>query len=619
MNCKTEIIIPELWGGVSFKKEEWGSINYLVGPNGTGKSKFAEQLKNELVNKGHLNTRIINAERLTGLEQKSYNWFMSNAFERGFSTAEFSSYLTNTADQGLSSGALIILKQRLDLRIKIEATLSQLFNKKIRLVETGGFLKPMMQTIGGQEYSLKQAESHGLKELITLLTLIYDDTYKCLIIDEPELHLHPQYQSFFLQEIRKLSGDPNTDSNKKAFFLITHSPYFIDIRSIEELRNVLVFHQGRIPTSIGELDNNDEFTLKKFLPRLNTHHKQFFFSSHPIFVEGYTDQQIFTILLEKLERNIGAIGGSIIDVGGKEELDLFYRLCKKLDINGYYIADLDLLFSGRLKQSICNDEECIKYFNKTGLAVDPMKYVGEIASELNDIIKEVNDLETKEVDSSIKPLLEKLKKREFELKDKQYLLLLGLIHFDDEMLKILSKSCKTKASTCLGKLKNVVDAFKEHNLFLLSKGELENYYTQSTINIFNIGNKDLLFDKERNYLLQISEKEKLYVQYSDLINTLNAVVPIVKVDIEKYLSYVIMEWIQLVQIAVVRGEVESFDTLRLNGIVEYSVYEQILEVLTFEKIDAGFVCTIKILSKLLSEEIKITFDHKTIPSEFKLK
>ena len=58
--------------------------------------------------------------------------------------------------------------------------------------------------------------SNGLKEIITILTILYSENNHCLIIDEPELHLHPQFQSFLIQEFKKLAGNPFTDENKKS-------------------------------------------------------------------------------------------------------------------------------------------------------------------------------------------------------------------------------------------------------------------------------------------------------------------------------------------------------------------------------------------------------------------
>src|SRR5690606_1766935 len=210
----------------------------------------------------------LNAERLIGLEKGEAFRFGGGQLKKGFDITHLEDYKSRAENSGLSSSAIVILKQRLDIRIKIEALLSDIFGKTIRLVEEGGFLKPKMQNINaGEEYNLAESECHGLKELITLLTFLYDPSKNVIIFDEPELHLHPQFQSFFLQEIRKVAGNLLEDPNKKIFFIITHSPYFIDLKSIDDLKNILVCHMGKVPTYVNELDEDDQYILKKFLPR----------------------------------------------------------------------------------------------------------------------------------------------------------------------------------------------------------------------------------------------------------------------------------------------------------------------------------------------------------------
>ena len=202
------ISIPHLWGEERFVKNQWGDINYLVGSNGTGKSLLAEQLKNQFNGNG-IQSRYLSAERLTGLEKQNEGRFGGATLQRGFDISILADYKTRAENHGLSSSGIIILKERLDIRIKIEALLSDMFGKTIRLAEEGGFLKPRMQNLSaGEEYGLSESECHGLKELITLLTFLYDPSKNCIIFDEPELHLHPQFQSFFLEEIRKVAGNP---------------------------------------------------------------------------------------------------------------------------------------------------------------------------------------------------------------------------------------------------------------------------------------------------------------------------------------------------------------------------------------------------------------------------
>lgn len=201
MNLAISVSLPFLWGGQVFEKNEWGFLNFLVGPNGTGKTLFTDQLRQQCQVQG-LKPRYLNAERLSGMEKSDSSSFLGsyNPLIRGMDIAQLLQYKQGAASIGLSLDAFFTLKEKLDVRVRIEANLSQLFGRRIRLAEEGGFLKPKMQMIdGGDEYGLKESESHGLKELITLLTFLYDDEYDCLIVDEPELHLHPQFQAFFFR------------------------------------------------------------------------------------------------------------------------------------------------------------------------------------------------------------------------------------------------------------------------------------------------------------------------------------------------------------------------------------------------------------------------------------
>lgn len=69
MHLNVNIEIPFLWGNKIFKKGEWSNINFLIGPNGTGKSIFAEKLKSICIQAG-LKVRYLNAERLSGFEKQ---------------------------------------------------------------------------------------------------------------------------------------------------------------------------------------------------------------------------------------------------------------------------------------------------------------------------------------------------------------------------------------------------------------------------------------------------------------------------------------------------------------------------------------------------------------------
>jgi hypothetical protein len=69
-----------------------------------------------------------------------------------------------------------------------------------------------------------------------------------------------------MQEIRRISGNLLEAKNKKYFFIVTHSPYFVDVKTMEDLRNCIIFRSGRLPAYIESIEKEDEAILKKALP-----------------------------------------------------------------------------------------------------------------------------------------------------------------------------------------------------------------------------------------------------------------------------------------------------------------------------------------------------------------
>ncbi len=623
MNIQINIQLPQIWQG-TFTKNEWNSINFIVGANGTGKTLLSNALRDKLREKGYI-ARILSAERLAGLEKETNAYFASSQIRDGLNISNFGEYKNFGNQYGLSSSAFIILKERLDIRIKIEAILSDLFNKSIRLVEEGGFLRPKMQDIdGGQEYGLKEQECHGLKEIISLLTFLYDDEYNCLIFDEPELHLHPQFQSFFLNEIRKIAGNPIEEPGKKLFFIITHSPYFLDLQSIIDLEHILVCHNKHMPTYISdaELNEQDRYVLKKFLPRFNTHHKQFFFSPNPVFVEGYTDQQIITLLFEKVGLNIAASGSSIIDVGGKDELAVFYKLCKKLKIDCRIITDYDAFFRGKLREFFCADQDIKNKFIELGYGAEVSNCIGEVERLLLSIADELHSKQS--TDDDLKHIIEVLhplySNRNENINMIKDVALLSLYRFSEKIGDLVPDKNES-ISSVLSKHRHYIEGLKTSKIYIIPDGELEHFFKANNVDYLNINNKDKLFADERDFILGIDSKEEIERRYSNILPLLSEAIPYVKVDMIKHTRFTIIDFIHKVQTAVERKEVTNIDSLRSNGKVEYQMYNQILECR-----DDGFVlnqngeftCTIYLKASVVGLEKRVVFSDRTTARDFSI-
>ena len=453
MKIPVDIQIDFLWGEQHFKKDDWGPITYIVGANGTGKSIFAEKLKQQLGQNG-LKVRYFGADRIANLAGK---WdamggqFAYDKLSKGLDIDSFDTYKVKAEQLGQSVDALIELKDKLDLQIKVESILSDIFKKELIFHENAGFLNVLVSDKKTDTpYDLKKSESHGLKEIITLLTFIYNDNYNCIILDEPELNLHPQFQQFILQEIKKNAGD--IKSGKKIFIILTHSPYMLDINNSDDLLNYIVFHKEVIPSYISsyEFDTYQLERLNRLLMRINTNHKTLFFASSPVFVEGYIDQQLLNLIEYKRDIPLGAEGVSIIDVGGKDEVDIMFTLCQKLGISAKAIVDLDALFEGKIRQTIANLPESSKYLAEQGQK-ELMAIIGELqtlSGEIADFLITFDLSSLNNPSSEFSDFLATLKKvhGEHALKIKRRLTFLAVQRISDEISQYINDAYRIKLS-----------------------------------------------------------------------------------------------------------------------------------------------------------------------------
>ncbi len=548
IEVETRVKLPFLWGKAVFKKKNWSQINLIVGPNGSGKTLLAQGLSKQFEQAGYA-VRFVKSDRGDRAEQFAF------------------------------------LKSNEKIRQKIENVLSSMFGKSIKFIEDiDGTLIPIVENKAWNvEYMLEDAECHGLREIILLLISLYQKTGninsgtesgagsgnlknvannsgaagECIFFDEPELHLHPQFQTFFMNEIRK----EVQHSSRKIFFLISHSPFFIDLRTPEDLTGVVVCHINKVPTSIEELNEEDDQLFRRFLPRFNTYHKQFFFSDNQIFVEGYTDQQMFTYLLPFIENEYSAAGTGIIDVGGKDELGVFCKVCSLLGTNSRIITDLDSLFSGKLRDVFCEDERVISWLEKqrekqtafyesifTAKELEQKitleKLIRKLERMLIEIGKAVIELSSAEIKTELKKdsknhpknkshpnlhdaelleiLLQKLallqeKHENAEAVDTYKTVLLQGVNAIPELLE---KLLPPKLAATIPLVKNlsalVLAAAEAGRVYILHKGCIEHYYTQNTILFMPVSAKDRLFRNELDFI-QTAHKKTVRKKYEDLI------------------------------------------------------------------------------------------------------
>jgi len=625
MNINIDIAIDFLWDDKHFIKNDWGSITYIVGPNGTGKTVFAEHLTESLKSTSGLKVRYFGAERINQLARKwdRHGYLSSDNLSQGLNIGFFDNYRSKSEELGQSIDALIELRNKLDLQIKIESILSDIFHKKLSFEETGGYLNIKLQE-SNKVYDLRKDESHGLKEIITLLAFLYDDEYNCIILDEPELNLHPQFQQFILQEIKNLAGDPLQDTGKKMFVILTHSPYMLSIQSPDELKNVVVFHKNAIPTFIQNYSMLDAYQLQrleKLLMRMNVNHKSFFFAKKPVFVEGYIDQQVFTLLQYKRGIPLGAIGVSIINVGGKDEVELMYSLCRLLSINAYCITDLDALFDGKLRQTAGRIDSTTSYLSEKGRK-GLMDEIGNLESEINGIVAELISVDDSALTGEIKQFIDALKHPAGDkpLKVKQRVFAVGVHRVRAEIDGLISESSQQKITRILAIEKDILSCLQSVNIFILEKGEIENYYHSTVENHYAISDakKTEYYEKEAQ-AIENMDTVTIESNYTDIVSVLDSICKRIQINTEQILSRKLGDWIHHVQATALAEPNLTVDQLIASPEIRWDSYQRIIQIIDLSHTESGFCCRFKILRNLTKNPDKIlSFDEKTVAASFKV-
>lgn len=175
-------------------------------------------------------------------------------------------------------------------------------------------------------------------EMITSLFLL-DSIYKnssqdvMYLIDEPELHLHPQFQE-------KLNNWLMEQSKTKQIVISTHSPRFISGEFIECITKLSKESKYVVDKAKIQLEKKDHTS---FFPM----HRDLFFTDKVVFLEGADDLKGYTAFCDNNE--FEDIPQHFMQIKGKGDVNFFEAVCNDFGIKSYFIVDQDYLFTGKGK------------------------------------------------------------------------------------------------------------------------------------------------------------------------------------------------------------------------------------------------------------------------------
>jgi putative ATP-dependent endonuclease of OLD family len=138
-------------------------------------------------------------------------------------------------------------------------------------------------------------------------------SYRGLIVEEPEAHLHPQLQAIllsYLETIKAVEGE-----NPVQLFVTSHSPNFASIADLDSL-TCLVDTGGTVETFFPRTIVFDKGKREKLERYLDVTRAELFFARRVIFVEGAAELMLVSVLAEKAGYKLREHGVSLISVEG---------------------------------------------------------------------------------------------------------------------------------------------------------------------------------------------------------------------------------------------------------------------------------------------------------------
>lgn len=186
-------------------------------------------------------------------------------------------------------------------------------------------------------YHIDELSSWIQSIIFIILTLFGHDLHHGLcVIDEPELHLHPQLQQKLVEALDEIQKRVNIQ-----IIVATHSPLFIDEKNIYNVIRLSTDSEWisiKMPSKYISQHEANMIHMLKY-----EHMTKIFFVNKIIMVEGETDAYFLNFFIEYLRHHniIEHIEYDILSIWWKWDFKKRKNFLTKFGINTYYVWDWD--------------------------------------------------------------------------------------------------------------------------------------------------------------------------------------------------------------------------------------------------------------------------------------
>ena len=501
--------VEKIFGNQEVQITLYSGLTILVGTNASGKTqtlkKIRDIMKREL---GSNKVRYLSSNRIGNMEQyrsktNQYSYTIDD-YTLGDQATKRARLQIETA-----SGDFFAMDERKDVFIKVSERLSVLFNRNIFIRWDAGHMKVFFEkTDSEQEYSVA-AEASGLVNVISILAALFDEVVEVLLIDEPEVSLHPQLQSYLLREMKSAAKRYN-----KTIIISTHSAEMIELNSASELCNFVFFRKDSLPKQISpDTPELNSVKLKEFLLRMSLIYSEGFFAKKVMLIEGSSDMILCRYLCNRLNLKLDVAGSQIIPVEGKGQFPVITKLFRLIGKEVCVLTDLD---------GFTDDNNIVNLFAVLPEAIQIANDYGnrDLQSMIRDIKTKIDELVQSQKENMVMIYNQHpyWVNRDPEAEDDKIIRRALVAQLFTVSADELATWPDSHEWTSLKKRINVLfDILENLGCFILRRGAVESYYAFSPNTTLN--GKPSAAANEVSYWEEKSN-EQIYAQFSDLVRSL---------------------------------------------------------------------------------------------------